>query len=388
LLDQGEGESFMECRLVFLENIWEADERFHKDTCLSRALRGSAMKQVPTCGPRRKIKTMLLGTIVLMTMICMSVSARYKNSADESMPFPGTWAEWASNTTATANWFLEYGANWTVPTPPSNHSKTVFVFIGLHPNDSCSVPLLQPVLWWGHADTGKPGNGQQGGEYWSMASWVVDDSVWPFFVRVGNVINRVTVGGGYDIHTDDIIHGEIYNDSTSNSWQIKIWDVSRSGMPPKHASAVPDSFPYDQWSTLEWKPQDYSYTGQYNYASAVLELGEYKQPSPSLLPGQICFSSFLVGVNPYYSRAKPIWTRNYSVNYGQVAGLNVFVAPDCSSWVWLETGESVGGVVVFVNRFSLFAPCTGLALTILAATAAIASCVKHIKRRKEKRRIH
>ena len=58
-------------------------------------------------------------------------------------------------------------AHWNIPAIPSRSaSSLLYIFDGMQPYASYSLPLLQPVLQWGW-------NGILGGQFWTIVSWYI-----------------------------------------------------------------------------------------------------------------------------------------------------------------------------------------------------------------------
>jgi hypothetical protein len=96
---------------------------------------------------------------------------------------------------------------WTVPSDPSKNGGVIFLFNGLEPTTENTI--IQPVLQYGVSAAG-------GGNYWAIASWLVNPTNAYFSTLV-------TVNPG------DTIQGNTYIKSTSGgklNWEIKAKDTT------------------------------------------------------------------------------------------------------------------------------------------------------------------
>lgn len=158
------------------------------------------------------------GTIIAHYDACSeaAVSTRSQESAQVSaqkLHDPGTgngWVEgdeWKASLSSTDN--IDYlGGIWTVPTYPELDGAVLYIFNGIEPTNRAW--LLQPVLQFGLTPAG-------GGNYWGIASWIVNDTGYAFHSPL------VTVYPG------DVISGYTWLTSTSGStnyWEVVAQDTN------------------------------------------------------------------------------------------------------------------------------------------------------------------
>jgi hypothetical protein len=101
----------------------------------------------------------------------ISTDLRAFRAKDETtLFFAGGWVTYASWYVENGNLLQRFEATWIVPPEPNDrNNQTIFLFNGVQ-NSGVIYKILQPVLQWGVAYD------QQGGPYWSIASWYVSSS--------------------------------------------------------------------------------------------------------------------------------------------------------------------------------------------------------------------
>jgi hypothetical protein len=72
------------------------------------------------------------------------------------------WVEWSS--AANATYYAHLVANWTVPPAPTSTANKIIYLFPSFESSWHGGEIIQPVLQYG-------GNGDFGGNYWTMASW-------------------------------------------------------------------------------------------------------------------------------------------------------------------------------------------------------------------------
>jgi len=124
-----------------------------------------------------------------------------------------------------------FSGYWIVPTAPSNVAgQTIFLFIG--EEDYWMTEIIQPVLQWGSACDG-------GGNYWSIASWLV----W------GSSCSQSTHTGPYTVKAGDVIYGSM-QDVGGGNWKIFVEDTS-CGSSCYESETVGANTMYNAYVTLE-----------------------------------------------------------------------------------------------------------------------------------------
>jgi len=136
-------------------------------------------------------------------------SAKTSGIVPMTSPFSG-WIEWAYDWTSSSNPLGEFDAYWTVPSQPTsrpgtgNNAHTIFLFNGIRDYPNYNT-IIQPVLEWNNKDTGY---------YWDLASWSLSGSSSFHSSRIS-----ATVG--------DQIKGVMQWSSSSNSWYVTTYDITR-----------------------------------------------------------------------------------------------------------------------------------------------------------------
>jgi hypothetical protein len=117
------------------------------------------------------------------------------------------------------------GGSWSVPSIPETYGALIYLFNGIQPSNGSWI--MQPVLQFGD-------NGNFGGDYWVLASWLVHSNTdyyvsSPVGVNPGDVIIGQTYQTGvsgnnlyYLIYANDVSNGQ---DSTLS---VKTWGLQWS----------------------------------------------------------------------------------------------------------------------------------------------------------------
>ncbi len=160
--------------------------------------------------------------------------------------------------TPTSSSLGNYGAEWTVPSNPSQSvpGSPVFLWDGVQSNGNVpgsSWPvLIQPVLQW-NVESGE----------WSMASWLIYGTNGDLDVKTNDVTG---------VSSGDVILGQMLYNPNSLTWTITTEDTSRSTAATLTAT--------------NWLPNS-------NVAIEVY-LESWAQGLPSFMPGPASFYSFVV----------------------------------------------------------------------------------------------
>jgi hypothetical protein len=169
--------------------------------------------------------------------------AHYDSCAEASIPTrhltqePGTIGNgWVED----SQWFLSLksgdnidfiGGSWAVPSIPETYGALIYLFNGIQPSNASWI--MQPVLQYGD-------NGNFGGNYWVLASWLVHSNTdyyvsSPVGVNPGDVIIGQTYQTGtsgndlyYFIYANDVSNGQ---DSTMSvtTWGLQ-WTEAFAGV--------------------------------------------------------------------------------------------------------------------------------------------------------------
>jgi hypothetical protein len=112
-------------------------------------------------------------------------------SSKVTAPTVNGWVEASYQYAPSPGWFSYSGAGWYVPSNPNSPSALIYYFPGFE-NTSGSLSIIQPVLQWGN-------NGGFGGNYWTIASWFVDNNgtvnySTPVTVSAGQIIDGTMSG--------------------------------------------------------------------------------------------------------------------------------------------------------------------------------------------------
>jgi hypothetical protein len=132
--------------------------------------------------------------------------------------------------TSGSNPFEAFYVKWWVPTHPSNNGALEYIWPGLENlySNGDWASVIQPVLQWGS-------NGDFGGNYWSMAAWVVNNG--------GSAWHSTPV----TVYDGDELGGSLWMVSSSE-WQIQANDYTRGTY--TWTQNTPGSQPSYNWAQL------------------------------------------------------------------------------------------------------------------------------------------
>jgi hypothetical protein len=155
--------------------------------------------------------------------------AHYNTCAEASIPTrhvvqdPGTgngWVEasqWEVSLKSGDNIDYIYGY-WSVPSIPETYGALIFLFNGIEPTKQGWI--MQPVLQYGD-------NGNFGGDYWVLASWLVHSNTdyfvsSPIGVNPGDTIGGFTWQTGVSGNTQDYLV-DASDQTTGQNTTLSVW---------------------------------------------------------------------------------------------------------------------------------------------------------------------
>ncbi len=150
----------------------------------------------------------------------------------------GGWYEGAEGNATTISGLTQFDSlsvDWVVPAKPNlpaNDPNIVYLFPGLENVSNSWVAIIQPVLQWGNSNV----SGYQSGEYWTIGSWMVENT--------GSGPQVFFHTGSETVQPGDYIEGAMTQYAANlDAWNIKVTDEDSGAWASLDVYNLPSSWP-------------------------------------------------------------------------------------------------------------------------------------------------